>query len=90
MMTECEYLYCKLLLINNIVEGDELIVKKKFLNSIAEDFKLNMKKERHDVSNILYPNREQVRKRFKLCSSNQFLTMVFLYFTRFYLTVYKV
>lgn len=46
-MTEWEHLYCKLLLINKIIEGDEVILKKRSIKSTKETVNLDLKSDDH-------------------------------------------
>lgn len=81
-MTEWEYLYCKLLLINNVIEGDDgLMLKKQFSSLPAGEVNLSSKekKEQKNPCCNLYSNREQDRKWLKLFSSDSFEKTVLLF-----------
>lgn len=61
IMTEWEYLYCKLLLINNIVEGDSgLILKRRSPKKCKESSQLKHmhSNSRNSFSNAYYQKKE--------------------------------
>lgn len=62
-MTEWEHLYCKLLLINNIIEGDQgLILEKRSVKKTNENLDLNLKSDDNINLNI-FRERQDVVKR---------------------------
>lgn len=68
MMTEWEYLYCKLLFINNIVEGDEgLMINKRLMKMANKNTKISSIAKNIDNSSgsstSSYFKLEQFRKR---------------------------